>query len=120
MRASIGLAAEDDGKASQNITLLVCLLCLTAPSCAPRSVVVTNAGQSDQQMRAETERAFELERRADLVIEYERLDDIRLWASGESAVGERDGGYVGGGDCERDSEAGDGSGDHWKTSAASI
>ena len=36
-------------------------------------------------MQAETERAFELERRADLVIDYERSDSIRLWTPGQTA-----------------------------------
>lgn len=36
-------------------------------------------------MQAETERAFELERRADVIIDYEWLDRIRLWTPGQAA-----------------------------------
>jgi hypothetical protein len=60
------------------LALLFCLLCLIATSCARRSAVVARGEQFDQEMRAETERAFELERRADLVIDYEWIDRIQL------------------------------------------
>ena len=45
---------------------------------------VASNEQSFEEMRAETERAFELERRADVVIDYERPDGIRLWTSAET------------------------------------
>lgn len=60
---------------------LITLLCLALNGYAQRSVSVASNQQSVEEMEAETQRAFELERRADLVIDYERLDRIRLRTS---------------------------------------
>jgi len=68
-----------------SITLLLAALSLSSSGCAHRPNTDTSSSQSFEQMRAETERAFELERRADVVIDYERSDCIRLWTPGQTA-----------------------------------
>jgi hypothetical protein len=58
---------------------------LALTSCAHHPDVAASNQQSYERMRVETERAVELEHRADLVIEYERPDGIRLWTPGQTA-----------------------------------
>lgn len=53
--------------------------CLALTGCARRPDVGTSNQQSYERVQGETKRALELERRADLVIDYERPDRIRLW-----------------------------------------
>src|SRR6478609_2198664 len=64
-----------------SITFLFTGLFLASIGCAHRPDTVT----SSQQSLAVTERAFELERRADLVIDYEWSERIRLWIPGQIA-----------------------------------
>jgi hypothetical protein len=59
--------------------------CLGLTGCAHCPDVTKSNQQSYERMQAETERAFELERSADLVIDYERPDGIRLWTPPQSA-----------------------------------
>jgi hypothetical protein len=60
------------------ITLLFALFWLVSSGCAHRSASVTSRHQSLDEMLVESDRAFGLEIRADVVIDYERPDDIRV------------------------------------------
>ena len=68
-----------------SITLFFTVLILALGGCAHCSNTGTSNQQSFEQMQAETERAFELERRADVVIDYQGSGDIRLWIPGQTA-----------------------------------
>ncbi len=63
--------------------LLFTAFLLALSGCAHRPDTGTSSQQSFEQMQAETARAFELERRADVVIDYERSDSIWLWIPGQ-------------------------------------
>ena len=56
-----------------SITLLLAALSLSSSGCAHRPNTDTSSSQSFEQMRAETERAFELERRADVVFDAQPM-----------------------------------------------
>ena len=64
-----------------SITFLFTGLFLASLGCAHRP----DTDISSQLSLTETERAFELERQADVVIDYERSDGIRLWIPGQTA-----------------------------------
>lgn len=68
-----------------SITLLFTVLFLALNGCSHRPDPGTSSQQSFERMQAETERAFELERCADVVIDYESSDNIRLWIPGQTA-----------------------------------
>lgn len=67
-----------------SIAIALVAFCLGLTGCAHRPDVASSNQQSYERMQAETERALELERSADLVIDYERPDGIRLWTPPES------------------------------------
>lgn len=66
------------------ITFLIVVFCLASSGCAHCPTPAISNQQSFEEMRAATERAFELERRADVVIDYERSESIRLWTSAQT------------------------------------
>lgn len=68
----------------QRIALPFVLFCLASSGCAHRSVAFTSDRKSFEDLRVEAERAIELERRADVVIDYEWPDRIRLWTSAQT------------------------------------
>ena len=67
------------------IASLCALLWLIPCGCAHRSDTITSNQRAYEKMEAETERAIELERRADVVVDYEGADRIRLWTPGQAA-----------------------------------
>jgi hypothetical protein len=68
-----------------SISILLTALWLASSGCTHRSNTATSSHQSLDPLRTETVCAFELERRADRVIDYERPDSNRLWTPGQTA-----------------------------------
>jgi hypothetical protein len=68
-----------------SITFVLAAFSLAWSGCSHRPNTAAFSQQSFELMRAETERAFELERRADVVVDYERSDGIRVWTPGQTA-----------------------------------
>jgi hypothetical protein len=63
------------------IILVSAAFCVALTGCAHSTEAKVPNQQMEEEVRAEMARSFELERRADMVIYYERSDRIELWAN---------------------------------------
>jgi len=68
-----------------SIPIILTALWLASSGCTHRSNIATSSHQSLDPLRTETVCAFDSERRADRVIDYERPDSNRLWTPGQTA-----------------------------------